>query len=145
MSTETRNHNIHIFNEIHFKQHSNTTVFFRDSLSIISPSVSENRNGGYWFDIRDVNIKRLTKKSILVVRIVPNLFILKHLEDIKSLITPQSMDNRPHSGDVWGLGLNVSRNEMIANMFNKKDVNASIQCQLLNKEETINKIKSWVG
>ncbi|WP_394141912.1 hypothetical protein [Vibrio chagasii] len=103
MTESTRHHNIQVFTNNGFRQLSNTTVFFKEAISLISPSVAQNSTGGYWFDLRKVNLDRLSTNAYLLVRVVPDQFILITLSDIKSLITEELMDNRPHSGDVWGV------------------------------------------
>ena len=104
---QTRDHNLNLLNDLGFVKFSNTTVFHKGGISLISPAVAENKSGGYWFDIRQVNLERLSESSYLFVRIVPNMFVLISIEEISQLISPELMDNRPHSGNVWGLGIEL--------------------------------------
>ncbi|MDP3334336.1 MAG: hypothetical protein Q8Q40_13030 [Methylococcaceae bacterium] len=116
-SSNTRDHNLELLRGLRFKKFSNTTVFHKGELSLISPAVAENQSGGYWFDLRKVNLDRLSSNSYLLVRIVPDLFVLESLNKIASLVSPSLMDNRPHSGDVWGIGVEFRTSEMVANLL----------------------------
>ena len=132
---ETRNHNIQLLPELGFDQYRNTTVFSNQTISIISPAVAQNTNGGYWFDLRKVNLDRLNPNSYLLVRIVPDLFIFETIENISKFITSKLMENRPNSGNVWALGLKPAPNEKTALLFNKANSDNSILVKLLNIEQ----------
>ena len=59
-----------------------------------SPAVAKNSQGYYWFDIREANIERKDALSVeeclLLIRIVPNKFILCSFNDIRNLLdTPK--------------------------------------------------------
>jgi hypothetical protein len=140
--TKTRDHNINILLEHGFKKFSNTTVFHKGSLSIISPAVAENSAGTYWFDLRKVNLKRLSSNSYILIRIVPNLFVLQSLEYINSLLTPALMDNRPNSGDVWGIKMGLNKNNMTAALYNLKASNQKISVKLLSIEKVGEELKN---
>ncbi len=131
-NNNTRNHNLELLRQLSFKKYLNTTVFYKNDLCIISPAVAENQSGGYWFDLRRVNIERLSSVAYLFVRIVPDLFILESVGQISSLISPSLMDNRPHSGDVWGIGLEFTKSNMTAQLFNKSASHKKIQSKLLS-------------
>jgi hypothetical protein len=136
---KTRDHNIDVLYELGFEKISNTTVFKKGSAYILSPAVAENSVGGYWFDIRQVNLERINNNDspILFVRIVPNLFIVEFLSDLSSLLSERLMDNRPHSGNVWGIGLEIIKNSNKAFLFNKQGSSDKFLTKLLNKEQAI--------
>jgi hypothetical protein len=134
-SSNTRDHNLKLLRELGFKKFSNTTIFKKGELSLISPAVAENQSGGYWFDLRKVNLDRLSSNSYLLVRIVPDLFVLEPLNQVVSLVAPALMCNRPHSGDVWGLGVEFRTSEMVAYLFNKSVSQAKLKTKLLSLEE----------
>lgn len=132
MMTEiTRHHNIQVLTNNGFKQFSNTTVFIKDAISIISPSVAQNSTGGYWFDLRKVNLARLSANAYLLVRVVPDLFILMKLSDIECLIAEELMDNRPHSGDVWGVKLDFDKSSSKVQLYSNKDSSSRVYSNVL--------------
>ena len=131
MTESTRHHNIQVLTNNGFKQLSNTTVFFKEAKSIISPSVAQNSTGGYWFDLRRVNIYRLSTDAHLLVRVVPDQFILISLSDIESLITEELMDNRPHSGDVWGIKMDFDKSNSKVQLYSNKDSSSRIYSNVL--------------
>lgn len=133
----TRYHNLSVLTEQGFKKYSNTTVFQREAISIISPSVAENIAGGYWFDLRKVNLDRLSSKAFLLVRIVPNLFVFCPLYAISDLLKGELMDNRPHSGDVWGIGMKLNFQANKVKLFNRKDSRRFVQLDLSNSESIV--------
>lgn len=116
---ETRDHNIGILRELGFERVGRSTIFFDGKVRILSPAVSRNTSGTYWFDIRKVNLDRLDiSKLILVVRIVPDRFIVENIMNIYKLFSVNLMDNRPNSGNVWGLYIDMG--SVDANLFNIK-------------------------
>ena len=131
MTESTRHHNIQVLTNNGFKQFSNTTVFFKETKSIISPSVAQNSTGGYWFDLRRVNLDRLSTDGHLLVRVVSNQFILIALSDIESLITEELMDNRPHSGDVWGIKMDFDKSNSKVQLYSNKDSSSRIYSNVL--------------
>jgi len=131
----TRDHNIHILLEHGFKKFSNTTVFHKGKLSLISPAVAENSTGTYWFDLRKVNLERLSSESYLLVRIVPNLFVFQPIESIHSLLSRDLMDNRPHSGDVWGIKMELNTKAMTAKLYNLKASSQKVSVELLTTDK----------
>ena len=131
MAESTRHHNIQVLTNNGFKQFSNTTVFFKETKSIISPSVAQNSTGGYWFDLRRVNLDRLSTDAYLLVRVVPDQFILMPLSDIENLITKELMDNRPHSGDVWGIKMNFDNSNWKAQLYSNKNSTSRVYCDVL--------------
>ncbi|RZM79732.1 hypothetical protein [Leptolyngbya iicbica] len=141
---KTRDHNLNLLSELGFVKFSNTTVFHKSSTSLISPAVAENKTGGYWFDIRQVNLERLSENSYLFVRIVPNMFVLATIGEISYLISSELMDNRPHSGDVWGLGIKIDHAKKTADIFNKSSSENKFRTELLSIDEAKLKLASIV-
>lgn len=131
MAESTRHHNIQVLTNNGFKQFSNTTVFIKGAISIISPSVAQNSTGGYWFDLRRVNLKRLSADAYLLVRVVPDQFILMALSDIESLLTEELMDNRPHSGDVWGVKMDFDKTHNKVQLYSNKDSSSKVYSNVL--------------
>ena len=137
----TRDHNIEVLHDLGFQKERNTTVFKNGNKYILSPAVSEGSNGRYWFDVREINLNRINNDSLLLVRIVPDLFIIEHLKELSSLFTEQVMDNRPHSGNIWGIHIKLDNLSHKALLFNIKNPNKKILTKLLNKEELIDAYK----
>jgi hypothetical protein len=98
-------------------------------------AVAESSNGKYWFDVREVNLNRINSKSLLLVRIVPDLFILETLQTVSPLLSKQVMDNRPHSGNVWGIHIDIKKSTNSAFLFNIKNPSNKIATKLLKKTE----------
>ncbi|HHC7355762.1 TPA: hypothetical protein ACN30S_004525 [Vibrio campbellii] len=131
MTESTRHHNIQVLTNNGFRQFSNTTVFFKEAVSVISPSVAQNSTGGYWFDLRRVNLDRLSTDAYLLVRVVPDQFILMPLSDIENLITKELMDNRPHSGDVWGIKMDFDKSCSKVQLYSNKNSTSRVYCDVL--------------
>ena len=143
---ETSNHNVNVLYELGFQRFKNTTIFKKGIECILSPSVAKNSVGGYWFDIRQVNLERINNNdaAILFVRIVPNLFIVEFLKDLSPLLSEKLMDNRPHSGNVWGIGLEIIKGSNKAFLFNKISSGDKFLTKLLNKEQAIDYYKKLI-
>jgi len=133
--TKTRYHNIDVLLRLGFKQISNTVVFKSKNNYILSPSVSKNKNGKYWFDIREINLNKVTLNSFLLIRIVPDLFIHVKIESLSYLLSKRLMDNRPHSGNVWGIHLEINEMKSSGYLFNVKDRDHKLRVSLLNKNK----------
>ncbi|MEZ8215839.1 hypothetical protein ACED61_20460 [Vibrio sp. 1F148] len=142
MTESTRHHNIQVLTNNGFRQLSNTTVFFKEAISVISPSVAQNSTGGYWFDLRKVNLDRLSTNAYLLVRVVPDQFILITLSDIKSLITEELMDNRPHSGDVWGVKMDFNNSNCKVQLYSNKDSTSRVYCNVLTVDSVTEALRS---
>ena len=140
----TREHNLKLLQNLGFHKVKNTTIFKSGNDFILSPAVAESTNGKYWFDIREVNLSQVNSKSLLLVRIVPNLFILETIKSISSLLSKQVMDNRPNSGNVWGIHIDLDKSSNSALLYNIKNKDHKISTRLLKKtslNEALNKAK----
>ena len=131
----TRDHNLDVLRNLGYRKVSNTTVFKNGDNFILSPAVAESTNGKYWFDVREVNLNRINSESILLVRVVPDLFILETLKNISPLLSKQVMDNRPNSGNVWGIHIDIKKSTNSAFLYNIKNPYNKIATKLINKSE----------
>lgn len=131
----TRDHNLEVIQSFGYRKVSNTTVFKKGNDFILSPAVAESTNGKYWFDVREVNLNRINTNSLLLVRIVPDLFILETLKNIAPLLSKQVMDNRPKSGNVWGIHIDIKKSSNSAFLYNIKNPYNKIATKLLKKTE----------
>lgn len=133
----TRDHNMEVLHDLGFSQVRNTTVFQKREKFILSPAVAESSNGKYWFDVREVNLNRINDNSLLLVRIVPDLFILENLDSLSTLFSREVMDNRPNSGNVWGIHMDIQISKSKAFLFNVKQPKHKISTNLLNKLQLV--------
>lgn len=139
----TRNHNLEVLQDLGYHKVKNTTVFKSGNDFILSPAVAESKNGKYWFDIREINLSRINSNSLLLVRIVPDIFILETIKSISLLLSEQVMDNRPNSGNVWSIYIVLKKISNSALLYNIKNKNNEISTKLLKKTE-INKAVSKI-
>lgn len=139
----TRNHNLEVLQDLGYHKVKNTTVFKSGNDFILSPAVAESKNGKYWFDIREINLSRINSNSLLLVRIVPDIFILETIKSISLLLSEQVMDNRPNSGNVWSIYIVLKKISNSALLYNIKNKNNEIPTKLLKKTE-INKAVSKI-
>lgn len=140
MKTNTRFHNIEIIkDQLGYKQVGISTLFVKDGKYILSPSVSSGQSGSYWIDIRQANLDQIPdrKKCDILIRIVPDMFCHCKLNFIEKLLSPALMDNRPHSGNVWGIKLDINKEQKIVEIRSNRDMMISITVPLMDKEEVI--------
>lgn len=143
----TRDHNLEILQDFGYRKVKNTTIFKNGNDFILSPAVAESSNGKYWFDIREVNLNHINPNSYLLVRIVPDLFILEPINSISSLLSKEVMDNRLKSGNVWGIHIDLKKSSNSALLYNVKNTDHKISTTLLKKSkinEAVNKIKKSI-
>ncbi len=137
--TETRNHNLEfIKSNLGFSQIKNSAVFQNGEKFFFSPAVSEGKHGKYWIDIREANLEKVViKKSFLMPRIVPDLFLIERLHGLKKLLAQDLMEYRPNSGNVWGIYMKLNIPEMDATLVSKKDPSVKINTKLIHKRNII--------
>ncbi len=143
----TRDHNVEVLENLGYFRLANTSIFKNGDNFILSPAVAESTNGKYWFDIREVNLNRITSNSPLLVRIVPDLFILETIKSISLLLTKQVMDNRPNSGNVWSIHIDMKKSSNSAFIFNVKNTENKLPIKLLEKPEindALSEIKNFI-
>ena len=130
----TRYHNIEVLRSLDYAQERNTQVFSNGDHYILSPTVGEKAN---WFDIRVVNINRMNETFLLLVRIVPDKFILVHSKYISPLLTENLKDNRPHTGNVWGIKIDYSNRSPFSevSLYNTKNSQHKLPVKLLDTKE----------
>lgn len=141
----TRDHNLEVLQGFGYRKVRNTTVFKNGNNFILSPSVSESANGKYWFDVREVNLNRVNSNSFLLVRIVPDLFILETLKNISPLLSKQEMDNRPNSGNVWSIYIDIKKSSNSAFLYNIKNQYNKVLIRLLKKSEINDAFNARIG
>jgi len=135
--SSTRYHNISIFNEMGFSQVSNSTVFRKKNKYILSPAVAENKNGRFWFDLREKNLEKINDDAILLVRIVPDLFAVIPIEDLSNLLQQQYKDIGPHSGGVWRMYLKINFIKDTVDIWTLRSKNLIKEAKLIRAPETV--------
>jgi hypothetical protein len=145
MRKDTRIHNIDLITKnFGYRQHKNTTIFKKDKNYMLSPAVSCGLQWDYWFDIRNANLKIIPDhdECILLIRIVPDMFCCCRLTEIHDLLTPQLMENRKNSGDVWGIKFYISdSNENIITLKSKQRPFVRVKLPLLDKKGVLKHFK----
>lgn len=144
---KTTKHNIEILGELGFSQYRNTTVFQKGQRFILSPAAAQNSNSGYWFDTCKVNLDRLKpdKNPLLLVRMVPDLFVVKSLCSLSSVLDEKLMKTKPHSGEVWE-NLVVMQSAKVGeqvSIASKKDRTRKVETVLLNRQQAIQKANDY--
>ncbi|RKD90432.1 hypothetical protein [Mangrovibacterium diazotrophicum] len=140
MRTNTRYHNLDFVTDtLCYKQIGSSTLFVRDGNYLLSPSVSEGQNGAYWIDIRQANLEQISDRNNcdLLIRIVPDLFCLCKLSHINKLLSPTLMDNRPNSGHVWGIKLDIKQFKKTVDIRSNRNREIFVTVPLLTKEELL--------
>ncbi len=140
MKTNTRYHNIDLIKvNFGYKQIGSSTLFEKNSNYLLSPSVSAGEAGSYWIDIRQANLEQIPDRTEcdLLIRIVPDMFCYCKLKEINRLLTPHLMDNRPNSGNVWGIKLEIKKFKKIVEIRSNRDMNVSVTVPLLFKDDLI--------
>ncbi len=140
MRTNTRYHNIEIITDkFAYKQVGNSTLFEKDGKYMLSPAVSEGESGSYWIDIRQANLDQIPDRNEcdLLIRIVPDMFCYCKLSQINKLLAPHLMDNRPHSGNVWGIKLDLKKFKKRIIIRSNRDSNIAVELPLIKKEEIL--------
>ncbi len=139
--TQTSNHNVQVLTELGFQRDGTSSVFINGQERILSPGVAQGKNGRYWFDIREANMMRLNRSTlILVVRIVPNHFIVEPFPQLHDLLTTDVMDNRPNSGNVWGIYIDLGTTD--AQIYNIKAPQRKLSVRLYDLDSIKTTIQS---
>jgi hypothetical protein len=95
---DTTEHNIEILTKsLNLTRIKNTSLFHRPGLLVFSPGVAKNKDGHYWFDIREVNIERKNiyaeANCLLLLRIVPDKFIMCRFDKIEEILKYPKVSN----------------------------------------------------
>ncbi len=141
----SRWHNIENLKKLGFQQLGNSTVFFGHEIFLLSAGVSPGQQGAYWVDIREANLQRMDlEKSFFLPRIVPDKFVFEPMARLEKFLTPELMDNRPNSGNVWGVDLDICETKRLVIVLNKKGQRGQVKLKtpLLNAEEMCAKVKA---
>ncbi len=138
------NHNVEILNSVGFKKQSNTSIFRKGELYIISPAVSCGAGDKYWFDIREVNKEKIqgTKNPNLLIRVFPDMFILIKFSEFLPLLSQNLKRHRKNSGEVWGFHTLINTSTGMAKIISTADSNLSYTATILFKSSIISTLEA---
>ncbi len=140
MRINTRYHNIELIKvKLCYLQIGSSTLFKKKGNYLLSPSVSAGEAGSYWIDIRQANLEQIPDRTEcdLLIRIVPDMFCYCKLTEINRLLAPHLMDNRPNSGNVWGIKLDIKKFKKTVEIRSNRDMNVSVSFPLLIKDDLL--------
>lgn len=103
-----------LINDLNLRQFSNTTVFRRDKLFVLSPS---SQNDYQWFDIRKANLDRYRANEMhghLIVRFKDELLWANLDEFIASMITKESIVYTSSIREHWKFNILENDSEYLA-------------------------------
>ena len=139
----TTRHNIEVLYSAGFTKQGNTSIFENGGCKLLSPAVSSGKDGHYWFDIRQVNVDKIKgDNSHILIRIIPDMFILIELPDFDPLLSKDTKRFRKNSGAVWGFytSLNTSTNN--AKIVSNADSAKYYSAPILNKDQVLELLKA---
>ncbi|GGG60468.1 hypothetical protein GCM10010918_12190 [Paenibacillus radicis (ex Gao et al. 2016)] len=103
-----------LINDLKLKQFSNTTIFRRDRIFVLSPS---SQNEYQWFDIRRANLNRYIAQEMnghLVVRFKENLLWANLSLFVNSMITEESIVYTSSIREHWKFNIVISDERYLA-------------------------------
>jgi len=136
------NHNVEILNQAGFKKQGNTSIFKKNGCSLLSPAVSCGQAGHYWFDVRKVNVEKLREKnSYILVRIIPDVFVMIDMFDFSPLLSKNTRRFRKNSGEVWGFYIDLNVGTNIAKIKSISDSSCFYSTPILDKDQVSELLK----
>lgn len=103
------------------KQLSNTSVFLKDNLFVLSPSMQNDHN---WFDLRKVNINRFKErpyKGFLLVRYFDKFLITDLADFAKHMMPEERFVYTKTIGEHWKFNILVNGSKYsIVNQQNRR-------------------------
>ena len=142
----TTNHNLEILLSAGFKKQGNTSIFKKSGCNLLSPAVSCGQGGHYWFDIRQVNVDKVQGgNSHILIRIIPDMFILLDLTDFSTLLSEATKRFRKNSGFVWGFYISLNTILSKAKIVSSADSSLSHSVSILEKNRVQELLKTICG
>ena len=122
-----------LLKELKLTQIKNSTIFIKNDIFCLSPSVSLNKSKSYWFDLREININKFDRMKysnfLILIRIVNKGFVLLNFKDLEKIM--QSWRNEENNLlKVWGFNIEIKEN--FVKIINRKD-------KLILESSTINR------
>jgi len=139
----TTNHNIEILQSAGFKKQGITSIFKKSGCKLLSPAVSSGKGGHYWFDIRKVNVDQIkVEGSHILIRIIPDMFILIKLSDFLPLLSKATRRYRKNSGEVWGFYITLNIIKNMAKIVSKDDSTSTYSTPIIKKNRILQILQS---
>ncbi len=139
----TTNHNIEILQSAGFKKQGTTSILKKSGCKLLSPAVSSGQGGHYWFDIRKVNVDQVKGEgSYILIRIVPDMFILIKLSDFLPLLSKATRRYRKNSGEVWGFYITLNIIKNMAKIVSKDDSTSTYSTPIIKKNRILQILQS---
>lgn len=131
----TAKHNIEVLQSAGFNKQGNTSIFTNGQCKLLSPAVSCGQGGHYWFDIREVNVDKIQgDNSCILIRVIPDMFILVRLDDFSALLSEDTKRFRKNSGAVWGFYTSINTSEKQAKIVSTADSSLFHNVQIMDHE-----------
>lgn len=123
-----------LLKELKLTQIKNSTIFIKNDIFCLSPSVSLNKSKSYWFDLREININKFDRMKysnfLILIRIVNKGFVLLNFKDLEKIM--QSWRNEENNLlKVWGFNIEIKEN--FVKIINRKD-KSILESSTINRE-----------
>ena len=123
-----------LLKELKLSQIKNSTIFIKNDIFCLSPSVSLNKSKSYWFDLREININKFDRMKysnfLILIRIVNKGFVLLNFKDLEKIM--QSWRNEENNLlKVWGFNIEIKEN--FVKIINRKD-KSILESSTINRE-----------
>ena len=123
-----------LLKELKLTQIKNSTIFIKNDIFCLSPSVSLNKSKSYWFDLREININKFDRMKysnfLILIRIVNKGFVLLNFKDLEKIM--QSWRNEEYNLlKVWGFNIEIKEN--FVKIINRKD-KSILESSTINRE-----------
>ena len=142
----TANHNIEVLQSVGFRKQGNTSIFNNGECKLLSPAVSCGQGGHYWFDIRQVNLDKIQgNNSHILVRVIPDMFILLKLANFTSMLSEGTMRFRKNSGAVWGFYISLNTSNGNAKIISSADSSLLHPANIVKKDGITQLLNSLIS
>jgi hypothetical protein len=95
------------------------------------------------YDIRQVNVDKVQgENSHILIRIIPDMFILISLSDFKTMLSEDTKRYRKNSGAVWGFYITLNTNTMMAKIVSSADSTRSYPASILAIDQILDELNS---
>jgi len=134
--TASRSCNEDILTDLAFRKIGNSSLYRKTGDTfILSPGISQGKNENYWFDIREVNLKKIGSdaKAWILLRIVPSWFAFFPLAAIRQRMNQRTQDIRVNSGKVWGFYCELNEKERTIKVVPKNDKSLPYNATLFDR------------
>jgi hypothetical protein len=124
-----------LLNEMKLIQIKNSTIFIKNDIFCLSPSVKLNKSNYYWFDLREININKFDKlkysKFLILIKVVDKGFILLNFEELEKIMQSHTKEEK-NLLKVWGFKIEIK--DKSVKIINKKDYSILLS-SLISRED----------